>query len=213
MQVESQIIDTDKSYTNSNMSKQFVKFKQFLQRKLDPSFSNSTPISAPRIDAGSQKDESVISPIFNLPTDLLLELRGQLPLVSQACLALTCKTFLDLFGSALIAPEFRFPRIVFDKKNRIMWKPDASMAIRGQLLRLLENESRRYCNACLKLHPPSEFRPDDLQVDGKLRRCKLCHDGGIVDLCPCIGMTPRYKVQVIAQLKDLKKKKERRHRQ
>lgn len=57
------------------------------------------------------------------------------------------------------------------------------------------------------LHPPGEFRPDDLQVHGKFRRFKMCRDGGIVDLRPCIRMTVRDKVQLIAQLKDLKKKK------
>lgn len=49
--------------------------------------------------------------ILKLPNELLFQIQSLLPLASQVCLALSCKTLLELFKSVLGNEEFHFPRI------------------------------------------------------------------------------------------------------
>src|SRR5436190_1574607 len=61
-----------------------------------------------------RRKRSSTPPILELPTELLIQITSPLPLISRACLALSCKLFLGFFGSALSADEFRLQRRIFD---------------------------------------------------------------------------------------------------
>lgn len=135
--------------------------------------------------------------IFRLPNELLLQIQLLLPLVSRACLGLSCKTFLTLSGSVLRDEELRFPRIIFDRDQGL--RCDKATTARCELMLRLEDDRWRYCSRCLKLHPAREFHPLELEIPACWRRCN--HLAGIVDLCPCLRLTFRDKLRLVEQLK------------
>ncbi|KAL1969461.1 hypothetical protein VTN77DRAFT_8899 [Rasamsonia byssochlamydoides] len=121
--------------------------------------------------------------ILRLPNELLFQIQSLLPLVSQACLALSCKAFLELSGSVLSDKEFR---------NQLT---DS----RYELLPRLEDGRWLYCSRCLKLHPAGEFPEYERKGRPYLRSCMIF--AGIVELCPCIRLTFRDKLRLVEQLK------------
>ncbi|KAL4871710.1 hypothetical protein BDV12DRAFT_194170 [Aspergillus spectabilis] len=136
--------------------------------------------------------------IFSLPECLIRDIFDLLPLADQACLALACKLYQYLFSKVLKREEFRFPRF----KDLI--KPSISVFIesapRNQLLIRLENSHWAYCSGCMKLHPRKEFNPQSvLERPPMERRCMP--SAGVVNLCPCICITPRNKTRIIRFLK------------
>ncbi|EGC49078.1 F-box domain-containing protein [Histoplasma capsulatum var. duboisii H88] len=116
--------------------------------------------------------EAKTSPLLNLPLELVLIINGLLPLESQVCLALTCKTLLRLNKQALAAPQFKFlPNDVYDRE--FMKNCDNFNTERWRLLRLLENDQWHCCSTCLKLHPTNVVTKISALIsgDGELFIC------------------------------------------
>ncbi|CAI7599253.1 unnamed protein product [Penicillium bialowiezense] len=140
---------------------------------------------------GHEKKASILL----LSNILIFEIYTYLPIVDQACLALTCQRIQLLVGSNR-HKEFKFPRLLKIKNPRLcVNKPDVP---RNQLLLRLETHDWLYCGACLRLHPReafSELSPAPLQ-----RRCRA--NAGILDLCPCLSLTAGDRQIIIRILKN-----------
>ncbi|KAL1983190.1 hypothetical protein VTN96DRAFT_364 [Rasamsonia emersonii] len=147
--------------------------------------------------------QSRISPIAELPLEILLEIAELLPPISKLCFALSCKSLMNtLDGSKALqrSPKFQHPQdlltpLHFFKRKHIFQED------RWQLLRQLEDPYWHCCSGCLKLHPTSEFTADDLATDAEKWTCKFGPLVGIVHLCPCIKMTFRDKLKLVSVLK------------
>jgi hypothetical protein len=143
-----------------------------------------------------------LAPISELPVELLLKITDQLPMVSQVCLALSCKPFLELLGG---------PKVILDRSElhhplhpvrpfRTPWRLDAFETPRWKLLRCLEDSRWRLCSGCLELHPVSEFSSSELAKHTEERTCMFGTSVGLVYLCPCISMTFRDKLKLVERL-------------
>lgn len=142
--------------------------------------------------------------IFILPNELLFMVASFLPLDSQACLALTCKTFLGVFSSVLRDKELRFPRAFYDEpKHRSL---STATNARNRLLYRLQDKRWVYCAMCMMLHPACEFNWRQRARRAKKRCCMRW--GGIVDICPCINLTFRGKLRLMKRLQEMEMSKE-----
>ena len=73
---------------------------------------------------------------------------------------------------------------------------------RWEFIRLLEEGSLLACSSCLKLHPFTELRPNQIVFkDHDSRVCHLGYYSGFIDLCPCVKMTFRDKLQLVDEWK------------
>jgi hypothetical protein len=139
----------------------------------------------------------------DLPLEIVLEIATFLPHICQLCLALTCKSLMEVLdGSKTLqrSPDLRHPRelplhLFFIKRRRHIFR-----APRWELLRQLEDSRWRCCSGCLKLHPIHEFSAHDLAIDAEERTCMFGPLVGIVRLCPCIQMTFREKLKLVERL-------------
>lgn len=142
------------------------------------------------------------SPICDLPLEILLEVFSYLPLPSQVCLALSCKSMYQLFNTVLQAEELRFPQLV-PRRDEIFLNTRYVLSkeyiLRMELLLQLENSRWACCAGCQKLHRRKEFLPKSRLKKYPLRR--MCMSGsGLVDLCPCIALTIRDRKHVVQYL-------------
>ncbi|KAL2830444.1 hypothetical protein BJY01DRAFT_254631 [Aspergillus pseudoustus] len=148
------------------------------------------------------------SPLVNLPTELLLLIMEELPLIDQACLALTCKSMHYTFGNVLEHEMFRFPRLYQLRMPELQLQFGFT---RRELLRRIANDDDNinYCVKCLKLHRQNQFDLDWSYFAGPPVWKKYCtRDAGIVDLCPCVSMTVFDKRRVIKFLRQKGRGKE-----
>lgn len=127
--------------------------------------------------------------LLNFPLEILSQIFARLPLPSQVCLALSCKNLYRIFSSVLGADELRFPRM---SSNEIL------SSLRMALLIQLEDSRWACCAACQRLHPRREFLQQLLKASPWQRKCRLW--SGIVDLCPCIAITPRDRTCIVEYL-------------
>ena len=139
--------------------------------------------------------------IVKLPDELLLLIKSFLPLTSQACLTLTCRTFFIFTGAVLDSREFDLPPIEYVKKEYT--RPDwvTGHSLRWELLCLLEDARWLICPHCIKLHPTNTFALHSRATE--FRTSRQCFYGpytGIVEICPCIRMTFGDKLKLVAQL-------------
>lgn len=119
--------------------------------------------------------------LLDLPFDILVVIFPLLSILSQACLALTCKSLYSLCGHVLKDNSLAWPRMSRTYEP-LLSQPEL---LRNQFLFRLENDRWLYCAGCLKLHPRHRFGlPSD---SPEKRQCK--YHSGIVDLCPCIALT------------------------
>ena len=137
--------------------------------------------------------------LLELPTELLLEIASHLTDVSEACLALTCKGLFAISRPILNAESLRFNRD-FARLFHHYQDYESFGGARWQLLTLLEDRKWRACAKCLKLHPRKEFSSRELKRAPEGRTCNLGNLAGIVDLCPCIKLTFRDKLDLIRLL-------------
>ncbi|KAL1958648.1 hypothetical protein VTO42DRAFT_3991 [Malbranchea cinnamomea] len=141
------------------------------------------------------------TPISNLPPELLMEIVDYLSPVSQACLALTCRTFYHLLQHALRCHHLRhLPDVA--RTRRLSVRQECLNSQRWEFIRRLETDHWLACSSCLKLHPFTEFRPN--QILFRNHRDRVCHLGyysGFVDLCPCVKLTFRDKRRISEELK------------
>ncbi|KAL2871950.1 uncharacterized protein BJX67DRAFT_94418 [Aspergillus lucknowensis] len=124
--------------------------------------------------------------LLDLPVDILLLVFPLLPLLSQACLALTCRSLYNLFGYVLQDKSLAWPRQLASKGYRpLMQQPEI---LRNQLLFLLEDDYWQYCTECLKMHPRSRFPPWRTDDPRLMRSCEY-FPKGVLDICPCLSLT------------------------
>lgn len=136
--------------------------------------------------------------IVQLPPEILLLIRSFLSLTSQACLALTCKTFFCVSAEVLGSREFGLPPWQRERNEKV-WTPGRSL--RWELLRLLEDARWLFCPKCVKLHPIMELPCGSRSTECAKRSHEFSPDDrGIVEICPCIRMTFADKLKLVAQL-------------
>ena len=130
--------------------------------------------------------------IFRMPMELLLNVLSLLELPSQVCLAMSCKGLYQLFGSVLQADDLCFPRLSSRKGGA------KKCHRRMTLLTQLEDSRWACCAGCQKLHPRKEFESFSMSQYPHRRECMSW--AGLVDLCPCITLTPRDKNHIVEYL-------------
>ena len=130
--------------------------------------------------------------IFRMPMELLLNVFSLLELPSQVCLAMSCKGLYQLFGSVLQADDLCFPRLSSRKGGAKKYHR------RMTLLTQLEDSRWACCAGCQKLHPRKEFESFSMCQYPHRRECMSW--AGLVDLCPCITLTPRDKNHIVEYL-------------
>ncbi|KAL4877698.1 cohesin loading factor-domain-containing protein [Aspergillus karnatakaensis] len=138
--------------------------------------------------------------LIELPTELLLEIVSHLSVLSEACLALTCRRLFAISGALLGSQSLRFNRDFAPLFHH--YRNGHSFATtRWQLVKILEDSRWRACSRCLKLHPRSAFPPRELRRRPEDRTCTLGSLAGVVDLCPCKKLTYRNKIELAELLK------------
>ena len=129
--------------------------------------------------------------ILDIPLELLLHIVSYLPLQDHVCLTLTCKSLNGKLGSVFCASELGFPR---------MLSKESPHSPRITLLTRLEDDRWACCGGCQKLHPRGEITRQQMRLPPKQRKCTMwC---GIVDLCPCISLTPRDRTHLVDYLSE-----------
>lgn len=147
-------------------------------------------------DAQRSASKLGVAKITQLPNELLLQIRSSLSLISQVCLALTCRTFFSFMGEALGSNEFALPPL---RSNR---GRDISLGIssRWELLCFLEDSRWLICSQCIKLRPLHSFSESQLGIDRTRRFCAYGLHQGIVEICPCIRLSFGDKLELITEL-------------
>lgn len=153
--------------------------------------------------------------ITDIPSKILHVIFDFLSTPDQVCLSLSCKhlyayylSILDARGTSL---HELFPheiRPILCRNTEIENRP------RIHLLRQLRNRRWEYCHECWNLHPMSAFYryllqlfvlrktyPGNLQLYGRYG-CMLV--AGQVDICPCLNITFRDKLDLMEKIRFLK---------
>ncbi|KAL4969955.1 F-box protein [Aspergillus stella-maris] len=172
--------------------------------------------------------------LSKLPIHILTQIFDLLPLLDQACLALTCKSFHFIFNAVLEHEQFRFPRLyqlellespsgtpplnldlrpvssLYIKEGSRHYARNAGLGklgyTRHQLLLRLEDRRLKYCVKCMKLHHRESFAQPTYH--GPMVYRDYCwSEAGVVDICPCISLTIRDKARIVQCLRRMKKGK------
>ena len=138
--------------------------------------------------------------LLQLPTELLLKITSYLSVIARACLALTC-TRLFLTDVAVLNSKFLhftpdFAPLFKHYRNQYNFATP-----RWQLIRLLEDRRWLACSRCLKLHMMACFPQRERKKGPEDRICNLGDLAGVVDLCPCIKLTFRGKMDLVDLLR------------
>lgn len=141
--------------------------------------------------------------IDKLPDEILLLIKSFLPLISQASLALTCRTFFIFMGVVLDFREFGLPYMKYVAQVDD-WFP--ANTLRWELLCLLEDARWLACSYCIKLHPANSFSLRARARKFRGRHCIYGRFSGIVEICPCMRMTFGDKLRLVTQLENLREK-------
>jgi F-box domain len=146
-----------------------------------------------------QRKDHIPVGFSDLPVDIALDICAYLPDLNRLCLALTCRSLLELLDddkTLQFSPMFRATATFPDTADRRGRDYKLRESPRWKLLQRLEDSSWRICSGCFKLHPPSNFYKRKLEKPADKRRC-LSNAGtanmpvtvGVVRLCPCIEIT------------------------
>ncbi|KAL3468721.1 hypothetical protein BJX99DRAFT_265885 [Aspergillus californicus] len=138
-------------------------------------------------DLPSSHEEPPWSLLLELPLDILVIIVPLLPLVSQACLALTCKPLYRLFCSAHDDEQLAWPRFLATPFPHKYLSGSQVHLPRIDLLLKLEDARWLYCSGCLKLHPINHFNVFEINHLPIDRYCE--NRVGVVDLCACVALT------------------------
>jgi hypothetical protein len=138
----------------------------------------------------------------DLPVELVLQIISYIESdLDRLCLALTCRSLLELTNCWPLPPRWRESTIALPKSIYNRYYPnDKILTDRWELLRRLENAHWRRCMGCYKLHPVDEFRKLDSWTSANARTCIFGKLVGIVRLCPCTEMTFRDKLRITKEL-------------
>ncbi|KAE8139831.1 hypothetical protein BDV38DRAFT_241294 [Aspergillus pseudotamarii] len=138
--------------------------------------------------------------LVQLPTELLLKITSYLPVIPRACLALTCtRLFLadvTVLNSEILRFTPDFAPLFKHYRNQYNF-----VTLRWQLIRLLENKRWLACSRCLKLHMVASSPQRERKKQPEDRICNLGDLAGVVDLCPCIKLTFRGKMELVDLLR------------
>ena len=167
-----------------------------------------------------------------LPTEILLLIIEHCSASAKGCLALTCRRFSHLLPADALR-ELRMPR----EQKLEVWSwdsPPECQLERYNFLRLLEEDLRYkylFCWDCFILHPRHNLSPASRRSEAAMtlfRRCtkipvyiwmSCSRDAtlkqprppntftGVVDLCPCIKLTPSKSRKIAGKLRALKSDK------
>ncbi|KAJ0414893.1 hypothetical protein BJY00DRAFT_318391 [Aspergillus carlsbadensis] len=143
-------------------------------------------------DPNSRKTQRArrYSRLERLPFDIKALIFPHLPLVSQACLALTCKHFHKLLAPVYADPLLSWPRFLSVAPPCREAKFGCAPTLpRNDLLLKLEDARWLYCSSCLKLHPHTHFPKGAAMLPHWDRPCTKLPFGGVVDLCACVTLT------------------------
>ncbi|KAL4785007.1 hypothetical protein BJX76DRAFT_325763 [Aspergillus varians] len=135
----------------------------------------------------SYHEQSPRSLLPELPVDILLLIVPHLPLVSQACLALTCKSLYGLLRSCHDDERLAWPRFLASPLPSCELFGSQPHLPRTDLLLKQEDARWLYCCGCLKLHPNNHFTIGSIRVLPLRRYCK--NRVGVADLCACLALT------------------------
>lgn len=138
----------------------------------------------------------------DLPVELVLQIISDIESdLDRLCLALTCRSLLELTNCWPLPPELRELTRALPRWLSVGYCPQNKVcSVRWELLRRLENAHWRRCVGCCKLHPVSEFRKLDLWYPVNRRTCIFGGLVGVVRLCPCVEMTFRDKLRITKEL-------------
>jgi hypothetical protein len=131
-----------------------------------------------------------------LPSELVLEVSALLTPIDKLCFALTCRSLMALLDGKSLAKSAQFQHLkLWPSHPHACFHRD-----RWYLLGRLEDSYWRRFSGCLKLHPFTEFTEADLAAEAEARLCIFGSLASLVHLCPCITMTYRDKLRLIARL-------------
>ena len=134
---------------------------------------------------------------LSMPVEIHERIFSFLPLVGQACFALSCRPLYQTFGSVLQNDELRFPRLLWTKvEDRCQ---NQAYLPRNKLLVRLETKYWRFCGSCLKLHPRTDFMCWRSDTRTPLER-QCIYGAGIVDICPCVAITVCEHLRLVEHL-------------
>lgn len=133
--------------------------------------------------------------ITDLPHEILKEFFELLPQILQGCFALSCRSLYHKFHYVFKEPMFRFPcSDGIDRTINIETRNHFLSRIQSQkgLWSYLTSPCWTYCNACLKLHPRTEFSGWAFETGRGVR----CEWPGIIALCPYLIFSPRRLIRL-----------------
>jgi hypothetical protein len=113
--------------------------------------------------------------LFQLPAELLPIIFSMLPIRSQGCLALTCKTYHTQFKSIFRDDFFKLPGCQIKSQDRqTPSTEDLSRRAIERSLFLIQAQTQywRYCASCRWLLPRCEFEEHELGERDEFRSCK-----------------------------------------
>ncbi|KAE8141265.1 hypothetical protein BDV38DRAFT_296794 [Aspergillus pseudotamarii] len=143
------------------------------------------------LDIGKELQNVITPPLLGLPVDILFEIFPLLPLPSQVCLALSCKSLFRLFSSTLQDERLAWPGLLACKTFTLSKCGSSDeispVALRTQLLLQLQDDYWVYCAACLKLQPRALFWPGIESFPPLSLEC--IYTARVIDLCPCLSLT------------------------
>ncbi|KAJ0414889.1 hypothetical protein BJY00DRAFT_318388 [Aspergillus carlsbadensis] len=142
--------------------------------------------------------------ILSLPEPVLRKIFDSLSSIDQVCILLACKKFHDTFEptGVINRREFAFPRPgphPHSQDNDPATATTTGTCSRTTLLIRLEDNRWKFCVACLRLHPKSEFSWFERGKRPRERRCMPT--AGIVDICPCMSLTFRARNKIAEYLR------------
>lgn len=141
--------------------------------------------------------------ISDLPPEIVLHILSYLLVVPKACLVLSCKRFYHEFGYILESPELGYPYTHGLNSGTDYLKRKYFLLGLGHNGSFKKNW--KYCAACLKLHPRSEFEVEDyVGLYGGRPLKEQCKWPGVIILCPCLKLSPRKINQLIHELRSSK---------
>lgn len=135
--------------------------------------------------------------ISHLDECLLRKTYQHRSLVDRVCLSLSCKKFLNLFGTIVKHEELMFPGLSYTKLPIVT--ENSRQVPRTELLLRLEDRHWAYCARCLRLHRRRGFIRPSLRHPPLQRFC--VQYAGIDDLCYRVLLTLRDRARLIQLFK------------
>ena len=137
--------------------------------------------------------------LLTLLTELLLNITSYLPVLPEACLALTCKWLLTICHLTLLSDSSDFNQEFMPLLHHYQNSYNFNTPW-WQFITLLENNRWKACLKCLKWHWTTSFSTWELKCKSEDWTCHFGNTAGIVDLCPCIKLTYNDKMELIELL-------------